>query len=104
VRLDHGPQRQLLQVPELRLNERLLVTARQADMELIEGRLRARDALEAHVAQLWMHQVRDKVTFVRPGTLLDDDAWLETYRSLCSSLEQVERSIFAARGLVYPEP
>jgi hypothetical protein len=25
MRLDHGPQRQLLQVPELRLNERLLV-------------------------------------------------------------------------------
>jgi hypothetical protein len=25
VRLDHGPQWQLLQVPELRLNERLLV-------------------------------------------------------------------------------
>jgi hypothetical protein len=25
MRLDHGPQRQLLQVPQLRLNERVLV-------------------------------------------------------------------------------
>ena len=41
MRLDHGPQRQLLQVPELRLNEWLLVTNGQSPSTCLE-RLRRR--------------------------------------------------------------
>jgi len=87
-------------VPELRLNERLLVTAAQVHPDLIK----AREALEAHVWRLATHRAQSGLSLTRPAVFVDEDGWLKTYRSLTATLARIERSIFAARGLVDPEP
>jgi hypothetical protein len=91
-------------VPELRQHERLLVISAQVDVDLDEARVAARDALEAHVRRLSIHQVRGGARGTRRRMLVDEEGWLETYRSLRRRLARIERSIFAARGLEYPEP
>jgi len=52
------------------------------------------DALEAHVRRLSMPRVQ-----VGTGMLPDEEEWLETYRSLSRALVQIERLMFAGRGL-----
>jgi hypothetical protein len=104
MRLDHDPQRKLLQVPELRLDERVLLTPARVDLDLTEARIAARDALEAHVRRLSMPQVQVGADATRPGMLADEDDWLETYRSLSKALAKIERLMFAARGLGNSEP
>jgi hypothetical protein len=89
-------------VPELWQHERLLVTLAHVDVDLTEARVAAWDALDEHVRRLSIHRVQDG--FMRPGALVDEDGWLETYRSLSDALAKIERLIFAARGVEYPEP
>jgi hypothetical protein len=81
----------------------LLVTPANVDLDLIEERIAARDALEAHVRRLSMPHARVGVGVTRLGTPVDEDEWLETYRSLSNELARIERLIFAARGIAYPE-
>ena len=91
-------------MPELRLHERLLVISAGVDADLDEARVAARDALEAHVRRLSIHQVEGGARGTRRRMLVDEEGWLQTYRTLSRRLARVERSIFTARGLEHPEP
>jgi hypothetical protein len=71
----------------------------QIDLDLTGEHAAAIDALEAHVRRLSMPRVQ-----VGTGMLADEEEWLETYRSLSRALVQIERLMFAGRGLEHPGP
>ena len=69
----------------------------QIDLDLTGAHAAAIDALEAHVRRLSLPRIQ-----VGTGMLADEEEWLETYRSLNRAVVQIERLMFAGRGLEHP--